>query len=183
MEQLIITKEASFERLRTWNIGGSLYLVAQNIPTSAYCLFDTSLLIDSLYYVFGCNIGMYRKVALVAGYASFSYPLSYISTSIHRRSIKIVKCLSYCLSYRICWLLIIIGLCFYCHILWISSHPTRPSFHAWNMWNLLHLLRRCIVVAADQCCEICGADAMSERFYAFTCTHCCHEACLRPSDL
>jgi len=38
---------------------------------------------------------------------------------------------------------------------------------------------RCIVVAADQCCEICGADAMSERFYAFTCTHCCHEACLR----
>lgn len=38
---------------------------------------------------------------------------------------------------------------------------------------------RCIVVAADQCCEICGADAMTERFYAFTCTHCCHEACLR----
>ena len=63
------------------------------------------------------------------------------------------------------------------------THPTRPSFHAWNMWNLLHWLRRCIVVAADQCCEICGADAMSERFYAFTCTHCCHEACLRPSDL
>ena len=61
--------------------------------------------------------------------------------------------------------------------------PTRPSSHAWNMWNLLHWLRRCIVVAADQCCEICGADAMSERFYAFTCTHCCHEACLRPSDL
>ncbi|CAK9083715.1 unnamed protein product [Durusdinium trenchii] len=38
---------------------------------------------------------------------------------------------------------------------------------------------RCIVVGADQCCEICGCEAMRERFYAFTCTHCCHEACLR----
>ena len=75
MEQLIIAKEASFERLRTWNIGGSLYLVAQNIQTSAYCLFDTSLLIGSLYYVFGGNIGMYRKDALVPGCASLSFPL------------------------------------------------------------------------------------------------------------
>ncbi|CAE7659558.1 vps18, partial [Symbiodinium necroappetens] len=38
---------------------------------------------------------------------------------------------------------------------------------------------RCIVVAQDQACELCGGDVLRERFYAFACGHCFHEACLR----
>lgn len=38
---------------------------------------------------------------------------------------------------------------------------------------------RCIVVNEDQACEICGEASVRERFYAFACTHCFHEACLR----
>ncbi|CAE7206719.1 VPS18 [Symbiodinium pilosum] len=38
---------------------------------------------------------------------------------------------------------------------------------------------RCIFVARDQACELCGADVVRERFYAFACSHCCHEACIR----
>lgn len=38
---------------------------------------------------------------------------------------------------------------------------------------------RCIVIAPDQACEICGSAAIRERFYAFACAHCYHEACLR----
>ncbi|CAJ1422071.1 unnamed protein product [Effrenium voratum] len=38
---------------------------------------------------------------------------------------------------------------------------------------------RCITVARDQSCELCGLAALKERFYAFACSHCCHEACLR----
>ncbi|CAE8714572.1 unnamed protein product [Polarella glacialis] len=38
---------------------------------------------------------------------------------------------------------------------------------------------RCVVIAPDQACEICGAAVVRERFYAFACSHCFHEACLR----
>lgn len=38
---------------------------------------------------------------------------------------------------------------------------------------------RCVVIEQDQPCEICGIAAMQERFYAFACRHCFHEACLR----
>merc|ERR1711904_537597 len=38
---------------------------------------------------------------------------------------------------------------------------------------------RCVTIAEDQVCEICGAPAIRERFYVFACRHCFHEACLR----
>merc|ERR1712187_832658 len=38
---------------------------------------------------------------------------------------------------------------------------------------------RTVIIPEDQACEICGAPAARERFYAFACRHCFHEACLR----
>lgn len=38
---------------------------------------------------------------------------------------------------------------------------------------------RCVVISPDQSCMICGENALRERFYAFACAHCFHEACLR----
>ena len=167
MEQPIhSTKEVSFEPLRTCSFGRCLYLVAQNIPTSS------NIRIWSIWY-FPPNRQPILCVWLQYWHVSEGWfgcwirfgliPFTIHIHQIHRRSINIG------LSYPIIYNFIII--------------PSHSTILWWNMWNLLRLLRRCIVVAADQCCEICGADAMSERFYAFTCTHCCHEACLRPSDL
>jgi len=45
--------------------------------------------------------------------------------------------------------------------------------------DLKHAEERCVVISQDQACEICGAPAVRERFYAFACRHCFHEACLR----
>lgn len=36
-----------------------------------------------------------------------------------------------------------------------------------------------VVVHREQPCEVCGAAAAEERFYAFPCRHCFHEACIR----
>eukprot|EP00928_Gymnodinium_smaydae_P053980 TRINITY_DN37833_c0_g1_i1.p1 TRINITY_DN37833_c0_g1~~TRINITY_DN37833_c0_g1_i1.p1 ORF type:complete len:1102 (-),score=277.50 TRINITY_DN37833_c0_g1_i1:4-3309(-) len=45
--------------------------------------------------------------------------------------------------------------------------------------DLKQAQERSVVVQEDQPCEICGEHAMNERFYAFACGHCFHEACLR----
>eukprot|EP00929_Paragymnodinium_shiwhaense_P007593 TRINITY_DN111502_c0_g1_i1.p1 TRINITY_DN111502_c0_g1~~TRINITY_DN111502_c0_g1_i1.p1 ORF type:complete len:1137 (+),score=204.22 TRINITY_DN111502_c0_g1_i1:82-3492(+) len=39
--------------------------------------------------------------------------------------------------------------------------------------------QREMIIPEDQACEICGEAAVRERFYAFSCRHCFHEACLR----
>lgn len=53
--------------------------------------------------------------------------------------------------------------------------------HALNAFkkDLKQAEERCVTIAEDQVCEICGAPAIRERFYVFACRHCFHEACLR----
>jgi len=45
--------------------------------------------------------------------------------------------------------------------------------------DLKQVEERTVVIPEDQICEICAAPAVRERFYAFVCRHCFHEACLR----
>eukprot|EP00927_Polykrikos_kofoidii_P006725 TRINITY_DN12718_c0_g1_i1.p1 TRINITY_DN12718_c0_g1~~TRINITY_DN12718_c0_g1_i1.p1 ORF type:complete len:1121 (-),score=260.65 TRINITY_DN12718_c0_g1_i1:52-3384(-) len=45
--------------------------------------------------------------------------------------------------------------------------------------DLKKVEERVVVIPEDQACEICSAPAVKERFYAFPCRHCYHEACLR----
>jgi len=45
--------------------------------------------------------------------------------------------------------------------------------------DLKHVEEQWVAIPDDAVCEICGTPAMSERFYAFACGHCFHEACLR----